>query len=299
MGTEVKRVLSFVEGANTTALGVTSEPVWNVFEGARIDHGASQRMHGKSPLAQLSAVSTIVDFDGTNDKVILTTDSRVFPLGTRWTLETLFISDDVSSDHFILGRNSATAVALSIKQTTSSTVVVTVTDSGSNTSTLTWTGIGASTLCALTLARDGATLLGYLNGVSKSATMNATNALLTGGAMALGTDNGGSWHNGAVDKFTIYKTYDTSQRGAWMRTPHPRAENVLLDIIVTLDANGYALDRGPYEAHATSSGSPATNRTALAFNIDPIDAIGVNLDTSGRRQGYVVAGDRCYPVTFG
>ncbi len=294
MGESIVRVTDFSSGANTTANGVTSRPQWAVFDEAIVDGGGSKRRNGKVKIAQFTAYSTIVDFDGTNDVLTIPADSRVIPLGTRWTFKILFQTDSIASNRYILGRTGAGAVSIKILHNTSSEVVVTITDSASNASTLTWTGIAAATVCALQVARDGATLKGYLNGTVQSTTMNATN-LLIGGAQQLGADNGGSFFDGGVDFLRLLSTYETSQRDGWCRSMFPRNQNTLADWIVTLDANGYALDRGIYEMHMTSAGSPATNRTALAYNADPVVSLSNNIDSSGRLQGYAIVGDRVVP----
>lgn len=294
MGESIIRVTDFSGGANTTANGVTSKPHWAIFDEANVDGGGSRRRLGKVKIAQFTAYSTIVDFDGTNDILTIPADSRVIPLGTRWTFKILFQTDSIASNRYIMGRTGAGAVSFKIMHSTSSTVVVTVTDSASNATTLTWTGVAAATVCALQVARDGATLTGYLNGVVQATTMHATN-LLIGGAQQLGADNGGSLFDGGIDFLRLLSTYETSQRDGWCRSMFPRNQNTLADWIVTLDANGYALDRGIYEMHMTSAGSPATDRTALAYNADPVVSLSNNIDSSGRLQGYAIVGDRVVP----
>ncbi len=295
MSTKIVRVSEFTEGANTTALGVTSDPVWQEFNEAQIDHGAAQRRLGRVKLYQFPVVAQIVDFDGSNDTITMRGSTTIYPLGVRWSLETLFVVDSIASDRFILGRSGSSATSITIKQTTGSTVVVVITDSAAATTTLTWTGIGAATKCALLVTRDGATVTGYLNGVTATATMSATNLLATWGC-CLGSDNGGSYLDGAIDFFRIFRTVKTSQRDGWCRLLNPRSEDVMVDYLVDLDANGYCRDRGTLELHSAGTGSPATNRTPLCLNPDPVMAIALNLDTSSQRQGYVVVGASVYPV---
>lgn len=297
MGTEIRKSLTFVEGARTTPLDVTSEPVWIAMDDAMIDRVACQRRLGKSRLYKFSAVSTIVDFDGSDDRIALNlTTSSVPTFGTRLTVKLLFVVDDISSDRFVIGRNAAATAWFTVKQTTTETVVATVADSGGTTTSLTWTGIEAGTKCALMVVRDGASLTGYLNGTTQTGSMSASNNFGTGVA-SLGSDNGGSFLNGAIDHLTILSTAETSQRDGWCRHMNPRAENVIADWIVTLSGTR-VLDRGPYAAHLTATGSPASNRTPLALNPEPVMAIGSNLDRSGRAKTYCVVGDRVYPVTF-
>jgi hypothetical protein len=295
VATYERKVLNFTSGLNTTALSVTSKPVWREMSEANIDRVACQRRLGKLSLYQFPVVATICNFDGVNDRIAIPHDTRIFPLGTRFTVKTLFVVDTINVDRFVIGRNGAAATWLTVKQTTTSTVVAVITDSAGTATTLTWTGIAAGTVCALMIAREGATVRGVLNGTVQTGTMSATLSLASGVA-ALGTDNGASFLDGAVDHLTILKTYETSQVDGWIRHLNPRAENVLADWLVALDANDRMQDRGRFEVVCASTGTPATNRTPLCLNPDPIVAFGLNLDSSGSRQGYAVVGDRVYPV---
>lgn len=295
MAQTINRILDFSGGANTTVGAVTSRAAWRSFDEALIDAGTSQRRLGKSRAYAFTPTSTIIDFDGTNDYVTHGTAAAYWPLGVQFTTEILFVVDSIASDRFVLGRSGAPAVYLTIKQTTTSTVVVVLTDSAGNTCTLTWTGIGAGTLCALLIARNGATVYGSLNNTVMTGTLASATNDMASQAPRFGQDNAGSWLDGAIDTYRILSTYETSQRHGWLRNPFPRADNVVMDYIFTIDADSYVYDRGIFEQHGTTSGSPATNRTALALNPDPVEALASNVDGSGRRQAYAVVGDRAYP----
>ncbi len=86
-----------------------------------------------------------------------------------------------------------------------------------------------------------------------------------------------------------------SYADGWCRTLHPRAENVIFDYLVGLDANNYCLDRGPYEAHGLGIGSPATTHDPLALNASPVLALASCINVDGRRQQYAVVRDRVVP----
>jgi hypothetical protein len=124
--------------------------------------------------------------------------------------------------------------------------------------------------------------------------MSATNTLQTG-AQTVGASNGAAFFDGGIDFIRILSTYETSQRDGWCRSMFPRNENTVLDWIIALDANNYVLDRGIYEAHMTSAGSPTSGRTALAYNADPVLSLANNIDSSGQRKCYAVVGDRVVP----
>ena len=297
MATTAYDVSNWGIGPNTTIGSTSAKPVWQNLDEVYVDQGPAMRRRGKTRIVSFTPTAKVVDFDGVNDKIDLSADSRVL-LGTRFRLKTLFVCDTIASDRVILGKQGAATVAFIIKQTTTSTVTVAARDSAGNTTTLTWTGVAAGTKCALIIDRDGASLTGWLNGTTKTGVMAvATNAMDTG-QQTLGADNGAGFILGAIDHLTAYSTVGMSYADGWCRTLHPRADNVIFDYLVTLDANNYCLDRGPYEATGLGLGSPASTRAPLALNSDQVLALASCINTSGRRQQYCVVRDRVYPVTL-
>ena len=86
--------------------------------------------------------------------------------------------------------------------------------------------------------------------------------------------------------------------GLSFRLLDPRASTVLMDYILTKDANSKVIDRGPYEMHAAAAGAPTTAGAVLAVNPEPVRFVSVNLDTDNAPQGYVMVRNRVYPVRF-
>lgn len=297
MGTMIPRVFDFREGANTTSLPTTSKfPVYQVFDEVMVDRVSAVRRLGKVALHAFTPVSELIDFDGTNDAVGLPSAQRSSIISLlNWTVECLFVADTVSSSRQIIGGTTATDPGVMVVHNSSSEVVVTVTDSADTASTMTWTGVAAGTVCGLQVTRSGASLTGWLNGTSKTATMNATNALRNG-LWTVGADNAGSYLDGAVDYLRGFNYTKTTQRDVFLRWLHPRSRSVLFDYVFTGNSDAHVLDRSTLEAHGTASGSPTSNRAPLAVNSDPILAIDQNIDTSGKTQAYVVVGKVAYPV---
>lgn len=299
MGTTIPRQFNFAKGANTTALGHTSAfPVYPVLDEIDLNRVAAQRRKGKVAIYTFSGSSDLIEFDGTNDVVTPYLDTRVIPLGVRWTAETLFVSTSVASDRCIVGRGGASAAWLKVIHNTSSEVVVTLTDSAGNTASMTWTGIAGGTVCALQVTRNGTAVTGYLNGTSKTATLASATNLMQNSAWVFGADNSGSYHLGRIDYFRVFSALKTTTRDLSFRLLDPRASTVLMDYILTKDANSKVIDRGPYEMHAAAAGAPTTAGAVLAVNPEPVRFISVNLDTDNAPQGYVMVRNRVYPVRF-
>lgn len=296
MGEVIRRALSFGEGANTSETGISAQPVWRNFDEADVSGGGNRRRLGRKLLAQFTSTALITDFDGTNDLIQMpTTFNMSTTLGLKWTMEILFVTDAIASNRSVVG--GGPGAAIKVVHTSTSTVTVTVKDSANTDVTLTFTGIAAGTVCALMLTRDGAALTAILNGTTATGTMSATNTLANV-TMALGAIATANYFDGGIDFIRFLSTVETSQRNGWMRLPDPRAENVIADWLVGLDANGYCLDRSKNEFHATSSGSPATNRAPICYNADPVIGLGATFDKSGARLAYAVVGDGVVPFTF-
>jgi len=283
------------KGLETTRDTSSSRLAWTQYLNSRTAEDSDARRAGMVRLHRFAASSVLMDFDGTDDDVDITADASIRPLGTIFTLETLFQTDDIASERTILGKNAASK-SLKIVHNTSSEVVVTVTDSAAADTTLTWTGIAAGTLCALQIVRSGASLTGYLNGTFKTGTMSATNTLATG-AMTVGSDNNANFFDGRVDFLRFFRYAKSHRHDAWARLVNPRAAGVIVDYVFEPDANGYVVDRGSMGLHSSAvNGTPATNVAPLAVNPVPVLGIASNLDTSSVQKAYIRAAGALYPV---
>ncbi len=277
----------------------SSDPLhFRVADNVRARNGHAKRRKGRALVYRFAAAADLMDFDGTNDKVALSTDSRVFPLTlTRFTLEWLISTDTTASTTFILGRVGASGTGVTLSHNSAGAIVCVVTDNAAAGVTLTIAGVSAAATHPVQLVRDGASLTLRIPGyTSATGTMSATLPLATG-ACSAGEDNGASFYNGAVDFFRGFRTVKTDQADGWCRLPDPRAPSVLFDYVFVPDANGFILDRGPYALHASQTGSPTT-RAVLAVNPMPILGIGMTTDNDASRQGYVRVGPTLYPVEF-
>ena len=293
------RLFNGKDGANTTQLSeVSSFPVYTDLTGMRVDRGPFRRRKGKSWLSTFTPVSNLITFDATNDVVTIPADSRVFPLGTRFTLETLFRTTSVASARVVMGRATASACGIKITHKTDSTIETVVEDSAGTTTTITTVGTYAvGSDVAYQLVRDGAALTVRTNGTETTGTMSATLSLRSA-AQTIGADNGGSWYLGRIDFVRCLRNALTTQRWGRLRLTDPHAPNVVFDLIMVADANNTVMDRGLYQLHSAASGTPASNTAPLAPNSDPVTFIAANLDVNNERQGYVGIGPKVYPVDF-
>lgn len=285
------------KGLETTRDTSSSRLAWTQYLNSRTAEDSDARRAGMVRLHRFAASSILVDFDGTNDVVPITTDSRVVPFGTVFTLETLFQTDTIAASRVILGRAAASACGITITHTSSGTVTTVVEDSTGTTTTLTHTGIAIDIPYAYQLVRNGASLTATINGTAQTGTMSATLSLRSG-AQALGADNGGSHYNGRIDFLRLLRYAKTNQHDGWARLVNPRAPGVVFDYVLELDANGYVLDRGSMGLHSTTTGSPASNVAPLAVNPVPVLGIASNLDTNSAQKAYIRAAGALTPMVF-
>jgi hypothetical protein len=257
---------------------------FQVFQNVEHDGGGGvEARKGMVRLGRITNSLGIMDADGTNDRVNFPSHAALVPLGTVWTLETLFQADSLAADCFILGPQGASAAGITIKATTTETVVVTVTDSAATAVTLTFTGVPVSTVCGLQVVRSGASLSGWLNGTTVTASMHATNVLASGTYSAF-TNNGGDWMNGGIDYLRIWKAARTTQQDIYRRLLNPRNRNVLFDWVFNEGSQSDVMDRGIYNAHGVSVGSPTWARTNLAVNPAPIVGMAYNVRRDGTKE---------------
>lgn len=279
------------KGLSTTGYSGGAPDEFDVFQNADTDHGGFEARGGMVRLAKIADVRGILDFDGTDDAVTLLAN----PLfsGTAWTLEILFVVDDISSDRYIIGGATAT-VGIKIRQTTTSTVVIDIRDSAGTTTTLTHTGVAASTLCGLQLTRNGATLTSWLNGNTQTGTMSATNELATN-STRIGVHNSANWLDGAVDYVRGWSVVRATKQDIYRRLQNPRNRNVLFDYVTTQGTASTpdVRDRSAFGLHAAVAGTPTWARTPLSKSA-PIQGGAYSVRKNGTKEIVVISAGRPY-----
>lgn len=283
------------KGLETTRDTSSSRLAWTQYLNSRTAEDSDARRAGMVRLHRFAAPSSMVDFDGTDDDMDIPTSDLLNALGLVWTVETLFNTDDISSNRFVLGRRSAAGAPMTIVHNTSSEVIVTVLDTGAASDTLTWTGIAAGTTCALQVTRSGTTLTGYLNGVAKTATMSATLSVVNV-PLTIGSDNNGSFYDGRIDFFRVMRYAKAHRHDAWARLVNPRVAGVVCDYVFLPDSNSYIVDRSSSGAHGAINGSPTSNVAPLAVNPVPVLGIASNLSNDFAQKAYIRAAGALYPA---
>jgi len=288
------RHFTFSKGLTTTSGGRLPDE-FSVFQNVETDLGQLDVRKGRVRIGALTNSAQILDADGSDDKVPGIGGATFIPLTTSatpgWTIETLFKTDDITSDSFVVGRTTASTTAITIKHTSTSTIVVTITDTAASAVTLTWTGIGANVLCGLQVTRSGATLTGWLNGTTVTGTMSATLDTAAGN-FTFFADNGGSFYNGGIDYFRLWDVVRTTRRDIYHRLLNPRHKNVRFEWVFTTDSIGDIIDRGRFGNHLVPTGSPAFTKDALCLNAAPVQGIAYNVRKSGVPELIVANGGR-------
>lgn len=293
---ERDRHVSWARGLQTTVGSTSSDPEdFSTFQNVDTSGGGCDGRKGMVRLARIANEVGILDFDGTNDVAGMNAHTD-WPLGLVFTFEILFQVDDIASDRFVMGKKTASATGITIKQTTTSTVVVVITDSAAATTTLTWTGIAAGTVCGLQIVRSGATVTGWLNGTTQTGTMTAT-AVLTAGLASFGTDNGASFLDGGIDYARAWNIARTTKRDIYKRLDNPRNKHVLFDWVFTqgTGATPCVLDRSARENHTVNvAGTPAWTRAPIAKNPNPIQGLAGNTRRNGTLELVILNGGRLH-----
>lgn len=287
------------KGLSTTEYSGGGPDEFDRFQDVETDHGGFEARSGMVRLASVADSRGILNFDAADDRVDLPASSPLSSLGTIWTVQLLFIVDDLSALRAILGRFDATVVGLRVDVGTSGAINVIFRDSaGTNTQVTSAAGtVTAGATIALTAYRNGATIGIIANGTTTTSTMSATNLMATG-RLSLGTNNGSNLLDGGIDFIRAFNVVRTTQQDAYRRLQNPRNRTVLCDYVLnqgtanTPDVH----DRSIYGLHADVQGTPTWDKTALS-NSAPIQGIGYNVRKNGTREIVFMSAGRPYTAT--
>jgi hypothetical protein len=298
MATIKPRQFQFYSGLNTSRLEDAPEfPSYREFANARVDRGAAKRRDGMVRLLRYTDHTTILSFDNTDDTVTPPDDNRIQTLGLQWTLEVLFRTSSIAADRVIIGGTGASDPFVIITHKTTGVVEVVVTDSAGTATTLSVASIAIDTVVSLQLKRVGAALTLNVNGTTDTDTMSATLDMSTQ-PWAIGADNGAGFYAGKIEFVRLFRVAKSHRIDAYCRLLNPRASSVIADWVLVEDGNGRIVDRGPFNLHALTAGTPATNGTSISVNHQPILAIGANRNNNTERRAYINVAGRFHPVTF-
>lgn len=299
--------IEWAKGEQTTRLERNEDyPALRRVLNGRVDSGGYVRRGGMVALTKTSNTGAVITFDGTNDAIGITHDSRAWALSSipEWTIEGLCNPTNYSATRTILARNTSTANDVDLRiymdSTSSGRIVVELKDDGGTTTTIAVTGIAAGTLThwRLTKAATGTYTL-TANGTSATGTL--TSGVLkanTADPLAIGRANGGGlFFIGPIEFVRGFKGVRVGHFDSRSRLLDPRADDVLFDYVCEVDANNYCLDRSRFGNHGAVTGSPATT-ASIAHNHAPILGMGYHIDQQGRRRLVYQAGSVVYGATL-
>lgn len=302
MATFKPRAIEFSDGENNTNVEQTTEfPVWNALEDARVGRGACSRRPGMRVLSVTAASSSVIDFDGVNDKAEPVYAAAQFGLHllSSWTLGFLCNADSLASTRTVFGRRSASPNFRVYQDSTSGgRVVAELTDSGAATTTLVVTGIAAGVTVRGLLLCDAGSLTLNVNGTTATGSLGTGTLATDTNTLQIGANNNADYYDGRIEFVRGFVGVRSTLMDSQARLVNPRAPNVLFDYVTELDANGYVLDRSKFGNHAPTGGSPATTSSFLSVNPAPVQAIAQSKPNSGSRTAYVVIQGQVHAVTL-
>ena len=263
-------------------------------QNARLREGAIKRRLGSVRLDGAATEAKAVDLDGSADYYSCPVDTRVWELGTRFTVRGIIDADSKTGTRPVLDVGHTTPSI--VIDTASNKLRVRVWDSAAALTTVTSTDdlpTGATTSFFFT--RDGASLsLQIDNGTADTGTMDATNALRAPvGNLYIGYD-GTNFFDGTVDSVDLFKRVLPHNRDRLLRSVDPMLDpSCLMSMDMNDTADGFIKDRSRYRNHMRENGSP-TEVSALAHTPAPVWAIHSFRSAEGGSLVYVEAGGLPY-----
>lgn len=294
---KIREPVQFQRGLqDTSALSSRRPDDFDRFQDVEVDHGGIEVRKGMVRLAKLTNTIGILNFDATDDVVNLPANTTYSNgLGLVWTIEMLFQTDTLSADRAILGPRLGTGAGFLIKHTTAETVTVLLTDAAAGTLTLTFTGIAAGTLCALQVARNGASVTGWLNGTTQSGSMSATESMKAG-PLCIGANFGADWFDGRCQYLRMWSVARSTQCDIYRPTLNPRNRNLLFEWVLNAGPQNDVIDRGVRCAHAQTAGSPSFAGSPLV-DVAAVQGMGYRIKADGTKELLIAAFGRHYAAT--
>lgn len=259
------------------------------------DTGAPKRRKGIQRIGRFIANLTIFVFDGTDDFLDVPFDANIHALKRLWTVEVLALASSLATNEKnMIGWAHATDYPFRLYFTTAGKIVAKVQDTAGTVVTLTSASTFViDTIYAIQLVRDGTALYLRVNGtLEASGTMADLDCKTPGGNMTIGRNNGTDHFAGRIDFARAMLTARSNQDYGKIRLPDPLCTYVVFDYICGPSASGRCDDRSTYQNNATTTGSPATNGTALAVQTQPVTAIHEWLDPDNKRRLFIAAGQQ-------
>ena len=241
-----------------------------------------------------------IDCNGTDEYCANAIDTRVWAMGTEFTVEMAVAADTLGDSEAVLTAGSTTP-AITIDMS-SSKWRVRIVDSADATTTLTSTdNASTSGTDTIQITRVGADLTFRLNNSVTSGdtgTMTATTSLKTPvGDLRVGRSGSTEYFDGTIDYLRVFTYAKTDHNDRLIRLPNPRSSYVSCDMNFSYTGT-LAYDKSRYENHLIVTGAPS-KIASLCHNAAPVRALSMGVDSSFRKQLLIVSGSYYYIAAVG
>ena len=250
---------------------------------------------GIARVAQATGNASAMDFVAASSQSLQApVDTRVWGLGTKWTVEFAIEPDLTTGTPGIYTAGDTTPSQM--VYITGGNLTWKGWDSAGTSTTIT---MGAATAAVYTgqITRDGATVTTRLNnGTAVTGTMSATLLMRTpAGDLRVARDNASNYYDGTVDYLRVFSIVKADHNDRLIRHPAPRASYVLADYDFNL-VGSLVYDRSKYENNLLALNTP-TEVTSLCHNPAPVRALSMMVDKNNRKQLLIVAGGQYFLAT--
>lgn len=281
-------------GLNTTGLEDGRDLTEFVsLQNFRLTKGAIRRRGGSARLDVATDGTNAMTFNGSSQYVEVAIDTRVWTLGTKFTVR-IIANPTTNTGTAPLLRAGVTTPSIEFT-TASSKLVVNVWDSAATKTTVTSTDDMPTSTFTAFLTRDGASLsLKIDNGTADTGTMDATNVLRTPvGSLEIARD-GTNYYTGVIDSIDLFGSVLSSNADRLLRWPDPfLMPSCLASYHMDADSNQIVKDLSRWWNHGRTQGTP-TEVTRLSHQQAPIWAILPYRNRSGQQRVFVKAGSVPY-----
>lgn len=284
-----------IHGLNTRANeDGLPEPEATIAQNCRFGSGGFERRLGSVRVLRATSTEQCLDFDAASTEYItVPIDTRVWGLGTKFTIETLGTVDDVSVPRTIFHAGDGTlSIALVIN---SGNWVFAIRDSAAAATNVTVGAVTLGLVTSIQLVRDGTSLTSRINNVAGGAgTMSALPLQTPVGNLMIGGVGVVNPHDGKIDYIRVFSIVKANHNDRLVRFPDPRAEYVMADYGFTMSGTT-VYDNSRFENHGIAVNTP-TPATALCHNSAPVRAISAYTNYSRQKRVLIQAGSALHDV---
>lgn len=244
-------------------------------QNARLRQGAIKRRPGfvRSDVAGTDAKA--MSFNGTTQYVTAPSDSRVWALGTQFTIRMIFDADVITGTRPLLVPGITTnSLNISI---VASELVLKVWDSDDTLSTISTTGGAAPTgITTLFITRDADNVTaayvdasGATGSIGGDSQMSATKSLRAPVGATEYARDGTNFYDGTIDSIDVFRRVVPTNVDRMLRWPDPSLDpSCVLSVDFNATTDGIVKDLSRFRNHGRAQNSPS-EVTALAYHFAP------------------------------